>query len=1090
MAGLFDDIINAPQKRRKGLFDDIVGVEAKDPRYYMTPVEPEPEEPGLMRELGDTGLSVGKGALGAVESLTNLFGADNRASRGLRTGREYLGSLESEQQQAQRQEHSRRMQDAEAQGSWAEAKTAFKNFLEDPIDYSMEGLGSLATTAPLALVSKGSKILGMSSRTVGAGAVGGSMGVGAVKGQQYEMTRQALIEEGYSPEEAERRAVEHQSYNQDNTVDLLAGGLLGVAAGTTGAERFLLGGAPLAGKGLIKRGVIGAVTEAPMEAAQGGQERLAGNRALYREGYDVDPMTGVVGQGVSEGLMSGPVGGGLAMAQGYTPTEAEFIEQRRLEQQARMAEEQALQQSIAQAEEQQRAEIEARERAQIRAMYTEKLPFKQFQAERVQAKTDQLLTPDLIEEAYQNANAQAAGANPPQPPVDRAAFEKKLRKAVEKDVLETNQQGITDEYYQALDEFIARDEAFQLDQQQARKVGLQNDNLIREAEVQQRIEEHDANTYVNEFGQPLHPRRPVDAGTMPRADRPPTAPIPTDIHMEAEAASVPFTGVNYQRSFGTENVANHGGILGVPNAQERARMLVEQRAKEAEARKAKKAAKNAPKAAEPEVDNSAVLLARNAAKEAGVSDRAWALFVSKNQLVGADLDTVIEAVRSSKLGGDPETLAEDIRLLSQGITPSPLGKSPEQQMAEAKAQAETKVETKPAKQTSDLAGKFVMPTTGYESVEDETAPPTAEEQARMAEEDAQDAANAKVIETALKRIGDRAARVLTMYHFDKMTEEAIGERIAELEGRKEPFSRKTINKERTTAKKRILEIGKPFGLTEERYSKYFIDERKAMSGGSDVKTAGVAELMQMGTAMHVPGGVDVMPVGEDDVKGPSAEDVVETKDGEKIVRADAAARSLDIGAGQDDFNDPTATNAVDDDADATSYEMKFDDKAIRWTDSKGRAIPSDDIEWAAQDYNEDLMEGDVRFEDLPRKYQAQYVRAFVAWDRGETDGRVLMAVFQEILDANNATPESPASGAKEARSGVEGVPGQVQGADAGTSEAGQAEVKIPEVPKGTKITLEREVEGKTKRKQVDAKKALQLAQQRVEKLTQLRRCLG
>jgi len=46
------------------------------------------------------------------------------------------------------------------------------------------------------------------------------------------------------------------------------------------------------------------------------------------------------------------------------------------------------------------------------------------------------------------------------------------------------------------------------------------------------------------------------------------------------------------------------------------------------------------------------------------------------------------------------------------------------------------------------------------------------------------------------------------------------------------------------------------------------------------------------------------------------------------------------------------------------------------------------------------------------------------------------------------------------------------------------------VPKGTKITLEREVEGKTKRKQVDAKKALQLAQQRVEKLTQLRRCLG
>jgi hypothetical protein len=167
-----------------------------------------------------------------------------------------------------------------------------------------------------------------------------------------------------------------------------------------------------------------------------------------------------------------------------------------------------------------------------------------------------------------------------------------------------------------------------------------------------------------------------------------------------------------------------------------------------------------------------------------------------------------------------------------------------------------------------------------------------------------------------------------------------------------------------------------------------------------------------------------------------------------------------------------------------------DSNAVRWTDKFGNVISQDKIEQAAEDYNEDLMEGDVRFEDLPRKYQAQYVRAFVAWDTGDTDARVLMRVFQEILDANNATPESPASGAKEARSGVEGVQGEVQGADAGTSEAGQAEVKIPEVPKGTKITLEREVEGKTKRKQVDAKKALQLAQQRVEKLTQLRRCLG
>jgi hypothetical protein len=310
---------------------------------YEEEEEAKEKKAGVMRELGDTGLGIARGAVGATKALTDVFGADNRVSGALNSSMEWMGDLQSEGQKAQRALHDKRRQEAEATGSvLEEIKAAGINFFEDPIDYTAEGLGSLATVWPLKFIGAGSKFLGMSGRTAGAAGLGTAQGVGAVKGAQYEAVKNYYKEQGKTEEEAEELATAAQSYAAENALDLGTGGLFGLVAGTTGAERLLLGkGGDLAKQNILKRAGIGVATETPMEAAQGGQEKLAANRALNREGADIDPWGGVAYQATSEGLMSAPVGAGMAMAAGPLTQSLQTAEQAAAEQAELQAKQQA-----------------------------------------------------------------------------------------------------------------------------------------------------------------------------------------------------------------------------------------------------------------------------------------------------------------------------------------------------------------------------------------------------------------------------------------------------------------------------------------------------------------------------------------------------------------------------------------------------------------------------------------------------------------------------------------------------------------------------------------------------------------------------
>lgn len=97
---------------------------------------------------------------------------------------------------------------------------------------------------------------------------------------------------------------------------------------------------------------------------------------------------------------------------------------------------------------------------------------------------------------------------------------------------------------------------------------------------------------------------------------------------------------------------------------------------------------------------------------------------------------------------------------------------------------------------------------------------------------------------------------------------------------------------------------------------------------------------------------------------------------------------------------------------------------------------------------------------------------------------------------SRATEEASTGRAEEG--GGRGV--EATGAEAGRQEQGEQEpeqgrqqrtsITVKSIPKGLKITLEKEVDGKTVKKLVDARKAMTLSNQTVSKLEALRGCLG
>lgn len=279
------------------------------------------KDPGLLRSLGDSAVSTAQGFVRGGEMVSNAFDASSDASKRFRDTDEWLGGFKSGGRRAEQDAHAENMRKAEESGStWEEIKAGAGAFADAPIDTTLESLGTMAPAIAANVLTRGR------AAGVVTPAIGGVQGAGAVKGEIYGAVKQKHLEDGATEEEAEARASKAQSYTEGNAEQIGAGAGLGVLASSVGVEpaagriagRKIAGElAEDAGDGVIKSTAKGVAKEAPIETAQGGQERLAANIAEQNEGFDTPTWEGVAGGATLEGLAGGAAGGGFGMAEGF-----------------------------------------------------------------------------------------------------------------------------------------------------------------------------------------------------------------------------------------------------------------------------------------------------------------------------------------------------------------------------------------------------------------------------------------------------------------------------------------------------------------------------------------------------------------------------------------------------------------------------------------------------------------------------------------------------------------------------------------------------------------------------------------------------
>jgi hypothetical protein len=307
-------------KERGYSLDEVASIESGQPMPSVEVAEPEPiEERGIVRAAGDVGVAFLQGGVGAFRSLTDVFGADNPASTALRGVEEDVGNLLSAQAKEDKNEVSRILTEAQDKGIYDQLVAGVEAFATAPVLTTAGAAGSIAVnllggiTANAASLGIRGVALGAKGLMASQAAIGAAQGAGTIKGQIYDATENYLLEQGMSPEIAKKAASEAQSYGGKNLDSILLGTGLGAAAALTGVEKVAgnvilkQGGVPT--KSAVRRFITGGLEEMAPEAAQAGQEQLAQNLALQREGADVPTMRGVASAAALEGLAGGALGG-------------------------------------------------------------------------------------------------------------------------------------------------------------------------------------------------------------------------------------------------------------------------------------------------------------------------------------------------------------------------------------------------------------------------------------------------------------------------------------------------------------------------------------------------------------------------------------------------------------------------------------------------------------------------------------------------------------------------------------------------------------------------------------------------------------
>jgi hypothetical protein len=294
------------------------------PKQAPSAIENIPLVGGLLAPIADIPLSVVEGLSGTTKSIADVFGADNAVSDAADYISQSAAALKSAGSREDAEIARKIQKDAEGKGVWEEVKAAARAFTYSPLESTASVAGSALPFIGAAVATGGTGVVPMATLA----GLGTASGVGTIKGAVYDAVYDEFTKNGASEEDAAAAAEKAQEYGGKNMDQIALGGAIGALASATGfppqiARTLGVNAAKnLAAKVAAREAVeVGArkstlggfaksaVVEAVPEAAQGGQEQLAQNLALQREGFDVDTWKGVAGQAASEGIASLFLGG-------------------------------------------------------------------------------------------------------------------------------------------------------------------------------------------------------------------------------------------------------------------------------------------------------------------------------------------------------------------------------------------------------------------------------------------------------------------------------------------------------------------------------------------------------------------------------------------------------------------------------------------------------------------------------------------------------------------------------------------------------------------------------------------------------------
>ena len=303
----------------KPRFEFVDDGEFEGARFYDRQAQqveqPTQEKTGFLRTQGDRALALGQGVVGGVKMLSDLAGPDNSVSQTLGQANEGMQKLYSPARMAEMGARLDIINQADEGGSTLDQITSrLGGIAEAPLQTALQAAGSMAPNIAAALatggVSAGPGLAALAARIGVPAVLGVGMGVGSVKGQNFEAVFQKAKQSGMDDDQATALAVKASEYSAQNAPQQALGGALGVLDSMTGAERMISGMARKEGgkQGILKRSVMGGLQEAPPEGLQGAQGQYAQNEAMNNTGFQTDPWAGVAGQGVNDAVVGAMVG--------------------------------------------------------------------------------------------------------------------------------------------------------------------------------------------------------------------------------------------------------------------------------------------------------------------------------------------------------------------------------------------------------------------------------------------------------------------------------------------------------------------------------------------------------------------------------------------------------------------------------------------------------------------------------------------------------------------------------------------------------------------------------------------------------------